>query len=252
MNELLAYFGESLRRNTHVKSFNIIGSASMLERLIPNSEVDVHVVLDRCTPKSLSEIIGVAARARQVIGRAPFVETRRGPFCIQDSFQIHLIVDDLRSVTLTSAITLADWYRTSRLVVGTPIVNYIQKPRLAASFSGEFNKTLQMLRYREIIYKQWVTIGNICELSEYRRPVRTRAEYCELLKYAYKAMTSDLAALLDLKKNEAPADRWLSEQVAIYKKPSCYIRRVSDWATRVLQWNRELERIAQTRWLQST
>ena len=101
-----------------------------------------------------------------------------------------------------------------------------------------------MLCGREIMYKQWVPIGDTCELRERSCAVRTGADYCELLKYAYKAMTSDLAALLQLKGDETPADRWLGRYVEKHKRAPGLIANLADWEERVLLWNGELLRIA--------
>lgn len=243
MNNLATFLMEKLEKLDFVLSFNMIGSAPQKERLHMNDEVDLYVLLDGSTLLKLQQIQQILLDAKILIGQTPFIETRRGPFKPQGVFQFHLIVDDLNSIRNTSSITLADWANTSWLLKGHPIDSYVNRSALASSFIREIRKTLMMLGTRNVLFKEWRRIGRQLHLIEKRLPITSLHDYCEFLKYAYKAMRNDFIALENTPVAAELIEPRILRHIESFKNGKLLRIDYEDFYSRVRGWNYELLRL---------
>jgi len=242
MDFFIEYLKESCERLDFVKSISIIGSTYQKSRILLNDEIDLYIVLDLCSSYKINTVLALLENTKKIFGKIPYIETRRGPFRNKKELQLHVIIDDLSSIHQTSAITLADWANNFLLIKGIPITNYVNKDFLDSSFKYEIKQTLKMLSCGKIKYKKWLISKENCRITEQVQNIANLNEYCELLKYSYKAMKNDFIALSDLSNASAPEENQLEKFVNDYKNGNIANTNLQQMQRRIVGWNYELLR----------
>jgi len=242
VKDLVTFLKEALEKVDSILSLSVIGSGVNKTRLCRNDELDLYVLIDTVTARKLRQIKEILLCAKCVVGKEPFIETRRGPFRRRDTFQFHLIVDDLNSIQGTSSVTLADWARNSLLLKGQPIDFFVRDADLWASFREEIEKTLRMLASRRIVFKEWYVGECTARLIQKEMEVRSVSGFCELLKYAYTAMKNDYAALREERSAADLVDACAVRNIEFYRRGNLWEIDFGTFYSRVLGWNHEVYR----------
>ncbi|MFC1634883.1 hypothetical protein ACFL5Z_08575 [Planctomycetota bacterium] len=190
-----------ISKHNFVHSINIVGS--YLQRAQCN-EIDFYIIVDKLTPNKLRTLSEVFQQISKLYG-SPYLEFRRGPFKMDNTKQLHVIIDDMESIYETSPITLTDWALNSLNIYGKPVNRLLlpkQKEVLVKSFRDELYKTLGMIVGARIDYREWsYHEGGLC-LKNKTKKIGTIREFQVLLKYGYTAMKNDFLALNNVKSFE--------------------------------------------------
>lgn len=242
MNFFIEYLKDGCERLDFVKSISIIGSAYQKSRILLNDEIDLYVVLDFCSPQKINTVLALLENTKKLFGKIPYIETRRGPYRNKRELQLHVIIDDLSSIHQTSVITLADWANNSLLIKGVPVTNYVKKDFLNSSFKYEIKQTLKMLSFGIIKYKKWLISKENCCIVEEIQNIVNLNEYCELLKYSYKAMKNDFTALMNLSNASAPEEKQLEKFIDDYKNGNIININLQQMQRKIVGWNFDLFR----------
>ncbi len=240
MKLFIEYLKDNCQQLDFIESMSIIGSTYQKTKIAINDEIDLYVVLNISTPEKINTILALLKNTKNIFGKVPYIETRRGPFRNKKDLQLHVIIDDLLSISYTSAITLADWNNNSLLIKGVPLENYVKNNLLRGSFRYEIRQTLNMLLSGKIQFKKWIITKDGCYITERIQNISSVNEYYELLKYSYKAMKNDYIALSNLGNNIIPEEKNLEKFTNEYRIGKTASHNLQQIKKQVIRWNYEL------------
>ncbi len=199
MDNLMNLINESFYKKDFILSVNMIGSS--LHRDIRGCrEIDFYIIVDKMCPHKLQEIKNIFGQLDRLF-KSVYLELRRGPFKAIEAKQLHLIIEDKKTIYETSPITLADWTLNSQNIFGMTIREIVplrEKKVLILSFEKEIYKVLRMLSTAMIDYKEWLYEGDFFRLHERTKRIDSVRDYCVLLRHCYRAMKNDFLALSDI------------------------------------------------------
>jgi hypothetical protein len=177
-------------RGLPARSLSAFGSAARMQ-LHEAAELDLHIVVPTVDRSVYRSVVAAAEQVLQRTGRPWRLELRHGPFKSEAGIlQLHLILDDLRSLQQSAWVLRLQRAATGRLLTGSVELELLCPP---AQRYGEARR--ELLRWRTALadlvipYRRW-QLDPSPRLLEATAPVTSPGELWNLLRAA--ALMTDL------------------------------------------------------------
>jgi hypothetical protein len=152
------------------------------------ADVDIHAVAPRVNSELFAKISGAAGLTARELGSEWLLEMRHGPFRPEPpSRQLHLILDDTRSLGQSSSAVRMSRAAAGRLLFGQPLPAHSGDSRTCArECLAELERWRNALARRTMPYREWA-LDREPRLREKALPIESGQEWACALRGAAKA-----------------------------------------------------------------
>ncbi|MCT4639173.1 MAG: hypothetical protein N4A72_15825 [Bacteroidales bacterium] len=177
-----------------VLHFSIVGSF-VYSNSLESNDIDLYIILDNISLEKYIKIISTIHRLcynlRERTNADWFVETQRGPFknATKDIGQIHLLIEDSKSIEYMSSINILNWINNGKTIFGNDLIKFIDYYHACSCSlrSGivELILMVDSLKNEYIGYKSW-SFNKEIKLNFYKKDRLNLSEIDSLIQFTLK------------------------------------------------------------------